>query len=363
MSNALFSEYALGPLTLPNRIVMAPMTRCRAIGNVPNELMAEYYAMRADAGLLITEGTAPCPNGLGYARIPGIYTDEQIEGWKKVTDAVHQREGRIFMQLLHTGRVGHPLNMPKGARIVAPSAITAPGEMFTDQEGPQPHPIPTEMSIDDIQEAKHSFVQAAKNAITAGCDGIEIHGANGYLVDQFINPGSNKRTDMYGGSIENRCRFALEVAEAITKEIGPERTGIRLSPYGVYGGMEMFEELDATFLHLASELATYNLAFIHLVDHSAMGAPDVPNALKASIKQAFSGTIIECGGMDTAAAEKILGDEKRADLIGFGRAFISNPDLVERLKHQHPLAKAHSATFYTSGKEGYLDYLLYTEEH
>ncbi|MBK05512.1 MAG: alkene reductase [Deltaproteobacteria bacterium] len=363
MSNALFSEYTLGSLTLPNRIIMAPMTRCRAIGNVPNELMAEYYAMRADAGLLITEGTAPCPNGLGYARIPGIYTDEQIEGWKKVTDTVHQRGGRIFMQLLHTGRVGHPLNMPKGARIVAPSAITAPGEMFTDQEGPQPHPIPTEMSIDDIQEAKHSFVQAAKNAITAGCDGIEIHGANGYLVDQFINPGSNKRTDIYGGSIENRCRFALEVAEAIAKEIGPERTGIRLSPYGVYGGMEMFEEMDATFLHLASELATYNLAFIHLVDHSAMGAPDVPNALKASIKQAFSGTLIECGGMDTAAAEKILGDEKRADLIGFGRAFISNPDLVERLKHQYPLAKAHSATFYTPGKEGYLDYPLYTEEH
>ena len=212
--SVLFSKATLGSLSLQNHLVMCPLTRSRAVGNVPNDLMAEYYAQRASAGLIITEGTSPSPNGLGYARIPGIYSEAQVAGWKKVTDAVHARGGRIFVQLMHTGRIGHQLNLPAGAKIVAPSAVAAAGQMFTDAEGMQPHPVPAAMTEAELKSTIAEYAKAATNAVAAGFDGIELHAANGYLLEQFIRPNSNQRTDAYGGGIEKRARFVLEVVEA-----------------------------------------------------------------------------------------------------------------------------------------------------
>src|SRR5512146_2355970 len=209
MSNTLFTPTSLGKLQLKNRVVMAPMTRSRAIGNVPNELMAKYYSMRADAGLIITEGTSPSPNGLGYARIPGMFSDDQVKGWKQVNDAVHANGGKIFIQLMHTGRVSHPANMPAGSKVLAPSPLAAPGEMWTDSSGMQPHPVPAEMSEADIAQAIGEYANASRRALEAGFDGVELHGANGYLIDQFLRDGSNHRTDAYGGPVDNRARFLL----------------------------------------------------------------------------------------------------------------------------------------------------------
>lgn len=353
----LFSSYELGTIKLSNRIVMAPMTRSRAIDNIPNELMVKYYRQRADAGLVITEGTAPSANALGYPRIPGIFTDAQIKGWKQVTDAVHERGGRIFLQLMHTGRISHPDNMAADAVIIAPSAIQAAGEIYTDQSGLQPHPVPEEMTQTDIEQTEQEFAQAAKNAIAAGFDGIEIHGANGYLIDQFVNPGSNQRSDRYGGSIENRCRFAIEVAQVISDAIGAEKTGIRLSPYGVYNDMTLFDEIDETYEYLAHEMAKLKLAYIHIVDHSSQGAPEVPDAIKSKIKEAFGGTIIASGGLTREKAEQILQSGK-AELTSFGTSFLSNPDLVYRLNQDIELNAPDYKTFFTPGEEGYLDYPL-----
>ncbi len=271
----LFTPTTLGPLQLPNRIVMAPMTRSRAIGNVPNELMEKMYADRADAGLLITEGTSPSPNGLGYARIPGLFDAAQRDGWKRVTDGVHRAGGRIFVQLMHTGRVGHPANLAPGARIVAPSAVAAPGEMWTDGAGMQPHPVPEAMSEADIAQAIAEYAASARLAIAAGFDGVELHAANGYLMDQFLNTASNQRTDRWGGSIENRIRFAVEVARAAVAAIGAGRIGMRISPHGVFNGMAPDAEMDAMYLRLVEELNTLGVAYIHVVDHSSMGAPEV----------------------------------------------------------------------------------------
>lgn len=238
MSNKLLSPFSKGGLELKNRIVMAPMTRSRAENkNTPNALMAAYYEQRAGAGLIITEGTAPSPNGLGYARIPGAYRDSQVEGWRLVTDAVHRKDTKIFLQLMHTGRVSHRLNMPGGAEIVAPSAVASKGNMWTDQEGMQPLPMPKAMSSEEVQKAIQEHVQASENAIKAGFDGVEIHGANGYLLEQFLNPGVNQRTDEYGGNVNNRTRFVLETVTAVAEAIGKEKVGIRLSPYGTFGDM------------------------------------------------------------------------------------------------------------------------------
>lgn len=211
----LFTSVQIGILTLPNRIVMAPMTRSRAVGNVPNGLMAQYYSLRAEAGLLITEGISPSPNGLGSARIPGIYSEAQVAGWRTVTDAVHAAGGRMFVQLMHTGCVGHPINLTPGARLLGPSAVAALGEMWTDSDGMQPHPRPDEMTEQDISTAIGEYAAACKNAVAAGFDGVELHGANGYLIDQFLNTASNRRSDRSGGSIDNRIRFAVEVARAV----------------------------------------------------------------------------------------------------------------------------------------------------
>jgi len=356
MSSPLFTPLSLGQLTLPNRVVMAPMTRSRAVeNNAANALMAEYYAQRADAGLLITEGVAPSPNGLGYARIPGLYSEAQVAGWKLVADAVHDRGGRIFAQLMHTGRIGHPANMPEGAELVAPSAITAPGQMYTDAQGPQDHPEPRQMTADDLAQARDEYVHAARNAVAAGLDGVELHAANGYLLDQFLQPAANQRTDAYGGSADNRNRFVLEVAEAVADAIGPDKVGIRVSPGGVFNAVGPFEGQDAQFAALAEGLGKLGLAFLHVVDHSAMGAPPVSDALKARLKAAFGGPFILVGGYDRARGDADLAAGK-ADLIAFGRPYLANPDLVTRLERNAPLNSPRMDLFYTPGAEGYTDY-------
>jgi N-ethylmaleimide reductase len=353
-TSPLFAPTTLGSLPLSNRIVMAPMTRSRAPGNVPNALMAEYYAQRATAGLIVTEGTSPSPNGLGYIHIPGLYSQAQIEGWKGVTSAVHAKGGRIFVQFMHTGRVGHPLNLPQGAEIIAPSAVAAPGEMVT-AEGKKPHPVPRAMTEADIGSSREEFVHAAKSAIAAGFDGVELHGANGYLLEQFVSPASNQRTDAYGGSIEKRCRFVLEVAKAVGDAIGSPRVGIRLSPYGVNGGMTPYPEIDETYVYLTEKLAAVGLQYIHVVDHSAMGAPPVPATLKAAMRKAWPRTLILCGGFDREKAEAAIA-EGRADLVAFGRPMLANPDLVKRMDKGLPLNAPDFSTLYTPGAKGYTDY-------
>ncbi|WP_075221606.1 alkene reductase [Acuticoccus yangtzensis] len=356
----LFSSFDLAGIPLANRVVMAPMTRSRATrraeGNIPTDLMAEYYGARADAGLIITEGVAPGRNGLGYPRIPGIYSDAQVAGWRKVADAVHRSgPAKIFMQLMHSGRIFHPLNLPDGGVGVAPSAIAAPGEMYTDEEGPQPHPAPHAMSEAQIHAAIDDFVSAAKNAVAAGIDGAELHGANGYLIDQFLNPITNQRTDGWGGSAEARNRFAVEVARRTADAIGAGRTGIRLSPYGAFNGLGHHDGEDAQFTQLAAELGSLGLAYIHIVDHSAMGAPEVPQSIKDAIRGAFGGTIILSGGYDAARAEADLAAGK-GELVAFGRPFIANPDLVTRLAHDLPMNAPDPSTFYSAGAKGYTDY-------
>ncbi len=335
---------------------MAPMTRCRAIGNIPNDLMAKYYQQRATAGLIITEGTSPSPNGLGYARIPGIFNEEQILGWQKVTSAVHNTGGKIFVQLMHTGRISHILNMQAGAQIMAPSAIKAEGKMWTDGKQMQDYPIPKEMTAEDILSTQAEYVTAAENAMSAGFDGVELHGANGYLLEEFLSPHTNVRTDKYDGNIENRCRFVIEVAAAVSFAIGKHKTGIRLSPYGVAGDMPNYPEIDATYDYLSKELNKMGIAYIHLVDHSSMGAPEVPFEIKNAISLRFDQTLILSGGYTFESAEKEL-EGGLANLIAFGKPFINNPDLVERFSNDWVLSKEPDmSTFYSPGKKGYTDY-------
>ncbi|MEI6821838.1 MAG: alkene reductase [Bacteroidota bacterium] len=356
----LYTPGKIGSLELKNRIVMAPMTRCRAIGNVPNQLMAEYYKQRSGAGLIITEGTSPSPNGLGYARIPGIFNKEQVEGWKLTTTAVHSMGAKIFIQFMHSGRISHPLNMPEGSQILAPSAVKAAGQMWTDAEMLQDFVVPKEMSFEELMSTKAEFVTAAKNAIEAGFDGVELHSANGYLLEQFLSPISNIRTDNYGGSIVNRCRFVLEVAAEVSQAIGKERTAIRLSPFGVASDMPHYPEITATYDYLSTELNKLGFAYIHLVDHSAMGAPEVPVEMKKLIRNNFKNTIILAGGYDKERAENDI-ENGMADLIAFGRPFINNPDLVDRFKNNCPLSEdLKMDMFYSADEKGYTDYPLYS---
>lgn len=355
-SSSLFSSFNLGPLQLKNRIVMAPMTRSRAIGNVPNELMVKYYADRADAGLIITEGVSPSPNGLGYARIPGLYSEAQIAAWKHVTDAVHAKGGKIFVQLMHTGRISHPLNLFGSAEIVAPSAIAAANtQMYTDQAGMQPLPEPRALRTDELPDVIHEYVHSAKSAIQAGFDGVELHGANGYLLEQFLNPASNHREDAYGGTPDNRNRFVLEVAAAVADAIGAERTGIRLSPFGAANDMTSNEQTGPQFEALAGGLGKLKLAYLHIVDHSSLEAPAVPQQVKDAMRAAFGGAVILSGGYDTARAEADLNAGK-GELVAFGRPFIANPDLVKRLAEGTELSAPDATTFYTPGEAGYTDY-------
>jgi N-ethylmaleimide reductase len=352
----LFSPYSMRSLALANRAVMAPMTRSRAIeANTPNALMAEYYGQRAGAGLIVTEGTSPSPNGLGYPRIPGLFNAAQVAGWKLTTDAVHAKGGKIFIQFMHTGRVTQIANLPAGAEVVGPTEVICPGEMYTDSAGMQPHSKPRTMTQADIDHAVGEFAHAAKLAIEAGFDGVELHAANGYLIEQFLNANVNTRTDGYGGSIAARNRFALEVARASVAAIGADRVGIRLSPYGVFNATGHYPEQDDQYLALVKELSALKLAYLHVLDHSAMGAPPVPAAFKLALRQAFNGPFILAGGFDRASAQTAL-QEGQADMIAFARAFLANPDLVTRMEQDAVLNAPDMSTFYTPGAKGYIDY-------
>ncbi len=355
----LLSPIKVGNIELKNRIVMSPMTRCRAIGNIPNELMALYYKQRSGVGLIITEGTSPSPNGLGYARIPGIFNTQQIEGWKKITKSVHDGGAKIFVQLMHTGRISHILNMPNGAQILAPSAVKAAGQMWTDSKMMQDFPIPKEMTAEDMLQTKAEFVAAAKNALLAGFDGVELHAANGYLLEQFLSPISNIRKDNYGGTIENRCRYVIEVVTAVIDAIGKERTAIRISPYGVASDMPHYPEIDSTYKYLSLQFNKLGIAYIHIVDHSAMGAPVVSLELKKQIRSNFSNKIILSGGYDKDKAETDI-QNGLGDIVAFGRPLLYNPDLVERFNNDYPLSdNLNMDLFYTADEKGYTDYPLY----
>jgi N-ethylmaleimide reductase len=355
----LFTPAKVGLTTLLNHVVMAPLTRCRAIGNIPNDLMAKYYQQRANAGLIITEGTSPSPNGLGYARIPGIFNEAQLLGWKNITTNVHKTDGKIFVQLMHTGRISHILNMEVGTQIIAPSAIKADGQMWTDAKGMLDYPTPKAMNDKDIQLTLSEYVTAAKNSIKAGFDGVELHSANGYLLEEFLSPITNVRKDIYGGNIKNRCCFVLEVVAEVASAIGKENIGIRLSPYGVANDMQQYPEIKSTYNYLSKELNTLDIAYIHIVDHSTMGAPAVPLSIKKIIRKNFKNSIILCGGFDKEKAESAI-ESGLANLIAFGKAFINKPDLVQRMANNWPLSQElKKDLFYTAAEEGYTDYPIY----
>ena len=352
----LFEPYALRGLSLKNRLVMAPMTRNRATAaHVPTPIMATYYAERADIGLLITEGTSPAPDGLGYARIPGLYSDEQVAAWKPITEVVHAKGGKIFAQLMHTGRASSALNLPAGARVVGPMAVALPEPVYTDAEGLQPATVPHALTEEDVRAVVAEYAHSATRAIEAGFDGIELHAANGYLIEQFLNGNHNHRTDSYGGSAEGRNRFALEVAAATVAAIGADRVGIRLSPYGAFNNMGAFDGIDEQIVALVQGLSDLGLVYLHLVDHASMGSPNAPDSLRAQLRASFKGAFIASGGFDRAKAEAILASNE-ADLVAFGRSALANPDLVARLQHDAPLNAPDFATFYTPGDKGYTDY-------
>lgn len=345
----LLRPVSLGPLHLKNAIVMAPMTRARAIGTLPNSLMVQYYSARTDAGLLIAESTAPSPNGLGYSRIPGIFSKEQVDGWKAVTAAVHAKGGKIFLQLMHTGRISHPINMPEGARILAPSPIAAAGQMWTDVKGMQDFPVPEAMTSADIAATIEEYADGARKAIAAGFDGVEIHAANGYLPNQFLNANSNQREDAYGGSPENRNRFVLELATAVVEAIGAGKTGIRIFPFGRLNDLAEYEGEDLQFIALAEGLRKLNLAYLHVVSHQT------PEQTLEAIRTAFGGPIMLNGGYTAERAENDIASGK-AHLISFGRPFIANPDFVAKVVTGAILSEPDQATFYAPGPEGYIDY-------
>jgi N-ethylmaleimide reductase len=354
-TDLLFSPFSLGKVPLKNRVVMAPMTRNRSNNGVPGDLVVEYYRQRAEAGLIITEGTAPSPNGQGYARIPGLYNQEQVAAWKRVTQAVHREGGHIVVQLMHTGRASHPDNLPKGARHLAPSAVAGSDPVWVDPDGPKAAPAPTAMTAQDIESTIEEYAVSAHLAIEAGFDGVELHGANGYLIEEFLNPASNLRTDDWGGSPDKRMRFGVEVSKRVADRIGSERLGIRVSPFGTFGGMTSDDTTEGQHESFARAMSELGLLYMHIVDHQAMGAPAVPASVKQKIRDAFNGKLILSGGYDHARAEVDL-KEHRGDLIAFGRPFISNPRLVTRLKAGAELRPAEFSTFYTPGGKGYTDY-------
>jgi len=354
----LFTTHRLGGALLNNRIVMAPMTRSRAINSIPNELMAEYYAQRATAGLIISEGTSPSPNGLGYARIPGIFSDEQVEGWKKVTEAVHARNGKIFLQLMHSGRIGHPGNLPEGATLVAPSAVPlTTTKMWVDNAGLLDIPVAKALTTEEVKEAINEHILAAQRAVKAGFDGVELHGANGYLIKQFINPHTNRRDDEYGGSFENRSRFLLEIAEGVAQAIGKENVGVRISPFTEFNETPVYPEAQSTYLYLGRKLDELGIAYLHISDGATKGRPD---ALAQHLRQIFTNTLILSGGYSAASAAEVL-ENDQADLVSFARPFIPNPDLVERFKNRLPLNQPKFDLFYTPGPEGYVDYPFFQD--
>lgn len=351
---ALFEPFSLGNLTLSNRIVMAPLTRNRAgAGLVPTELAATYYAQRASAGLIITEATQISPQAQGYQDTPGLYTPEQIAGWRDVTDAVHAQGGRIFVQLWHVGRVSHVDLQPGGAAPVAPSAIRAQTKTFVNN-GFADVSEPRALELDELPGIVNDFRQAAANAISAGFDGVEIHGANGYLLDQFIKDNANLRADAYGGSIENRARLLIEVVAAVVEEIGANRTGVRISPVSPANGVSSSDP-QPQFEYIAEQLDALGIVFLHVVEGATGGPRDVAPFDYTALRRRFTRTYLANNGYDLSLATARL-EEHRADLFAFGRPFISNPDLVERLKTGAPLAPLNPETLYGGGAEGYTDY-------
>lgn len=351
----LLSPYKLGELELPNRIVMAPLTRQRAgKGNVPHQLNVEYYVQRASAGLIIAEATQVSPQGQGYPNTPGIHSPEQVAGWRSLTDAVHQHKGRIYLQLWHVGRISHPDFQPDGALPVAPSAIAPQGQVLT-YEGMKPFVTPRALETEEIPEIVEQYRQGAKNALEAGFDGVEIHAANGYLIDQFLRDGTNQRTDKYGGSIENRARLLVEVTEAVIGVWGANRVGVRLSPSGTFNDIRDSNPLE-TFGYAAQALNKFGLAYLHIFEAIEAdirhGATVVPTS---HLKERFQGTLIVNGGYDKSRGDAVL-STGAADLVAFGTLYIANPDLPERFALNAPLNQPDPTTFYGGGEKGYTDY-------
>lgn len=348
----LFDPTTLGPMTLTNRVVMAPMTRSRAPGGVPSPLVATFYAQRASAGLLISEGTAPSADGLGYARTPGLFTREQIAAWRTVTDAVHAKGGHIAAQLMHVGRIAHASNRPGGiGRTVSPSGVRAAGTIYSDAEGLVPYAAPEVMSAADLVEARDAFVQASRNAIEAGFDAVELHGANGYLLEQFLHPHTNRRGDGYGGDASARNRFVEEVVHASAEAIGAERLGLRLSPHSGLGDLPIADPAEIAAQYEALARSVRGLLFVHVAGNTH---PAYEGTVEA-MRRAFDGAFIRNGDLDRARAQALL-DGGRADLVSFGRPFIANPDLVRRLEEGLPLAAMNPELLYAPGAEGYTDY-------
>ncbi|PSW15559.1 alkene reductase [Photobacterium rosenbergii] len=363
MKDALFQPMRLGKVTLKNRIVMPPMTRSRASqsGNVANDMMAKYYAQRADAGLIVAEGTQISEMGQGYAWTPGIYTQEQIAGWKKVTDAVHDKGGVIYAQLWHVGRVTHPANIG-GQQPISSSALKAENvKVFIDDGSNAPGFVdvvePREMTKADIQHVIGEYRQAALNAIEAGFDGIELHAANGYLVNQFIDSEANNRTDEYGGSVENRLRFLGEVVEAMTDAIGADRVGVRLAPFTSLNGTVDKTPVE-TYTAAAALLNKLNVVYLHIAEVDWDDAPETPAEFKPAVREAYNGTIIYAGRYNAEKGAEAIADGI-ADMIGFGRPFISNPDLPNRIMNDYPLATHDPDTLFGGAEKGLLDYPVY----
>ncbi|MFT6896060.1 MAG: N-ethylmaleimide reductase [Paraglaciecola sp.] len=364
MTNSLFQTLQLGEISLKNRIVMPPMTRARASqpGNVPNDMMAQYYAQRATAGLNITEGTQISALGQGYAWTPGIYTPEQIDGWKKVTDAVHHKGGVIFSQLWHVGRVSHPDNTG-GEQPISSCAIKAENvkvfiDTSTDETGFVDVVEPRKMTKSDIEQVVQEYRQAALNAIEAGFDGVELHAANGYLINQFIDSQANNRNDEYGGSIENRLRFMGEVVGAMVDAIGAERVGVRLAPFTSLNGTVDATPID-TYTAAAALLNKYKVVYLHIAEVDWDDAPDTPQSFKQAVREVYQGVLIYAGRYNAEKAEQAI-TEGVADLIAFGRPFVANPDLANRIKEGYPLAQLDPETLFGGGQKGLTDYPEYT---
>jgi len=354
-SPSLWQPFTLGRVELPHRLALAPMTRNRAEPDgTPGDLVAEYYGQRASLGLIITEGTQPSDDGQGYFGTPGIYTEQHVAGWRKVADAVHAEGGSLYIQLMHAGRISHPDNTPHHRQPVAPSAIAPEQDMFT-ASGPQPIPTPRELSVAEIQSTIAEFRHAAASAIAAGADGVEIHGANGYLLHQFLSPNANHRTDTYGGTVENRSRFVIKVAQAVADEIGADRVGIRLSPAMPLGGIDEgdTETVRLQYRHLVGELAKLQLAFLH-VHH--VGDDELLRSLRDAWPTAV--LVVRYGRSREQIADDI--DAGLADIAPLGRFALANPDVVERLRADAPLNELDPATLYSGGSAGYTDYPVLT---
>lgn len=349
--NKLLSPLQVGALNLPNRMLMAPLTRTRAdAGHMPNALMAEYYAQRASAGLIVTECTMVLPGTSAFGADPGIYSQAQMEAWKQTTAAVHAKGGRIFMQIWHAGRAAHP-GLNDGAETVSSSALAVEGETHTP-EGKKPNVLPRELRVDEIPAIVQAYADAAKRAREAGFDGVEVHGANGYLIDQFLRDGANKRQDAYGGSLENRARFLFEVLEAVCAAIGSDRVGLRLSPLNSYNSMIDSDPLGWT-AYLAEQLGRFKLAYLHLMRADFFGVQEADVMTVA--REKYQGVLIGNMGYSAEEAEQAIAEGK-LDAVAFGTGFLANPDLPERVKRGAPWNKPDQATFYTPGAKGYTDY-------